>query len=128
MIVTAWFFIGGIGHFAAPGFFLKIVPPHLPWRLQAVYISGFFELAGAAGLLFAQTRRRAGIGLFLLTIAVTPANIYMWQNPQLFPSIPQALLAWRLVLQVLLLAAIWIAAISGAPAPGSGRTDSTPAP
>lgn len=99
--------VGGISHFVAPEFFLKIVPPDLPLRLEAVYISGFFELLGAAFLIRQRTRRIAGLGLFFLTIAVTPANIYMWLNAHLFPGIPPALLAARLVLQIFLLMAIW---------------------
>lgn len=106
-VVFIWFFAGGIGHFVTPDFFLKIVPPHLPMRIQAVYVSGFFELAGALGLLFPLYRRAAGLGLCALTLCVTPANIYMWANAQLFPAIPEILLAWRLVLQAVLLGAIW---------------------
>jgi uncharacterized membrane protein len=110
-LVFIWFLVGGIGHFANPGFFLKIVPPGLPFRLQAVYVSGFFELAGALGLLHPTLRRLAGIGLFALTIAVTPANVYMWRNPELFPSVPESLLLLRLFVQVALLGCIWWAAI-----------------
>ncbi len=110
LLVFAWFFIGGIGHFIAPDFFLKIVPPSLPLRIQAVYISGFFEVLGALGLLHTQYRQWAGIGLFLLTITVTPANVYMWLHPHLFPNIPELLLGFRLILQALLLVTIWWAA------------------
>ena len=106
-LVFLWFTVGGIAHFLAPDFFLKIIPHTLPYRLEAVYISGFFELLGAAALLIAALRRPAGIGLIALTVAVTPANVYMWANPGLFPAIPEVLLALRLVLQVALLAAIW---------------------
>lgn len=105
--VFIWFLAGGIGHFVATDYFLKIVPPDLPLRLVAVYISGFFELLGAAGLLHIKTRRAAGIGLIALTIAVTPANIYMWLHPQLFPQVSELLLALRLPLQIFLLACIW---------------------
>ncbi|MQR00824.1 hypothetical protein GEV47_09025 [Glaciimonas sp. GS1] len=111
-IIFFWFLIGGIGHFLAPDFFLKIVPPDLPFRIQAVYISGFFELLGAIGLCHNKTRRMAGIGLFVLTIAVTPANVYMWTHPQLFPTIPEILLGLRLILQLALLATIWWATFS----------------
>lgn len=107
IFVFIWFLVGGIGHFANPGFFLKIVPPQLPLRLEAVYVSGFFELAGALGLLHHGLRRFAGIGLFALTIAVTPANVYMWRHPEIFPSIPGPLLLLRLLMQVALLACIW---------------------
>ena len=101
--VFLWFAIGGIAHFVAPDFFLKIIPPSLPLRLQAVYVSGFFELMGALALLHITYRRAAGISLICLTIAVTPANVYMWLYPELFPSVPEVLLWMRLVLQVLLL-------------------------
>jgi uncharacterized membrane protein len=104
-----WFAIGGIAHFAAPEVEVQIIPPQLPFRMAAVYISGFFELAGAAGLLFAKTRRAAGLGLFALTIAVTPANVYIWLHPELFPAVPEWALILRLFFQVALLACIWLA-------------------
>lgn len=106
-IVFTWFAIGGVAHLIVPDFFLKIVPPSLPFRLEAVYLSGFFELLGALALLCARLRRAAGLGLCALTITVTPANIYMWAHPELFPAIPHWVLTLRLLLQVLLLATIW---------------------
>jgi uncharacterized membrane protein len=106
-VVFIWFLAGGILHFIMPEFFLKIVPPGLPFRLEAVYLSGFFELAGALSLLFKRLRRVAGIGLIALTVAVTPANVYMWKHATLFPSIPEPLLALRLALQVVLIVVIW---------------------
>jgi len=36
------------------------------------------------------------MGLFLLTIAVTPANIYMWLRADLFPQVAPSLLFWPL--------------------------------
>lgn len=104
--VFLWFFIGGIAHFAAIETEMRIVPPYIPWPRAAVLVSGVFELLGAAGILWKPTRRAAGIGLFLLTLAVTPANVYMLQEPGLFPSIPYWALVARLPLQVALLALI----------------------
>ena len=49
-------------------------------------MSGVFELLGAVGLMARPTRRAAGIGLFVLTILVTPANLYMWRRPSFFPT------------------------------------------
>jgi uncharacterized membrane protein len=51
------------------------------------------------------TRRAAGAGLFLLTIAVTPAHIYMLQHPDLF-GVPFWALVLRLPLQAALLCLI----------------------
>ena len=104
--VFLWFFIGGIMHFVATDTEARIVPPWMPWPVAAVLVSGVFELLGAAGLLVGATRRAAGIGLFLLTLAVTPAHIYMLQRPDLFP-VPLWALWLRLPIQAALLWLIW---------------------
>jgi uncharacterized membrane protein len=106
VVVFLWFFIGGIAHFAATQTEMRIVPLYIPWPRAAVLVSGVFELLGAAGLWLRPTRRAAGIGLFLLTIAVTPCHIYMLQRPELFPSIPLWALWLRLPIQAALLALI----------------------
>lgn len=105
--VFIWFFIGGIAHFVFTELEMKIVPSWLPEHRLLVLVSGAFELIGAIGILFTRTRRIAGWGLILLTIAVTPANIFMWQNPDQFPEVPYWALTLRLPLQLLLLGCIW---------------------
>lgn len=104
--VFLWFLIGGIAHFVATEIEMRIVPPYVPWPRAAVLVSGGFELLGATGLLWRPTRRAAGVGLFLLTIAVTPCHLYMLQRPELFPSIPLWAVWLRLPIQVALLALI----------------------
>ncbi len=105
-VVFLWFFIGGISHFAATETEMRIVPTYVPWPWAAVIISGVFELLGAAGILWRPTRRIAGLGLMALTIAVTPAHIYMLQQPDLF-GVPIWALWVRLPIQVGLLWLIW---------------------
>lgn len=106
-IVFLWFFVGGIGHFRSSAMFLSVVPPYVPFPLVVVYVSGALELLGALGVLIPRWRQWAGNGLIVLTICVTPANVYMWMHPELFPSISETLLFWRLPAQLLLLAIIW---------------------
>lgn len=108
--VFLWFFVGGIAHFVFTELEMRIVPPYIPWPRAAVLVSGVFELLGAIGLLWQPTRRAAAWGLFALTLAVTPAHIYMLQQPGLFPSVPYWALVLRLPLQAMLLALIaWLA-------------------
>ena len=77
-IVLAVFFVGaGVLHFVRPEFYLKIMPPYLPFPLGLVYLSGFFEILGGAGLLVRRLRPAAGYGLLALLVAVFPANVQM---------------------------------------------------
>jgi uncharacterized membrane protein len=108
--VFLWLLIGGIAHFIATAAEVRIVPPYIPWPRVAVLVSGVFELLGAAGLVYAPTRRAAGVGLFALTIAVTPVHIYMLQQSDRF-DVPYWLLVLRLPLQCALLALIAFAVI-----------------
>ena len=102
VLVCAWFLIGGVAHFAATSLEMRIVPQWLPWPRFIVLVSGVFELLGAIGLLSLRTRVAAGNGLILLTLAVTPANVYMLQHAEQF-QIPYWLLVERLPLQAGLL-------------------------
>jgi uncharacterized membrane protein len=104
VFVFLWFFIGGIAHFAALKTEMRIVPPYIPWPEAAVMTSGVFELLGAIGLLSPRFRPAAGAGLILLTLAVTPANVFMLQHWELFP-VPYWALVARLPFQIVLL---WI--------------------
>ncbi len=106
-LVFIWFMGGGITHFTNPAFYVEIMPPYIGYQLEIVYVSGAFEILGAIGILVSRTRLWAGNGLFLLTLAVTPANIHMWLNPELFPDVSAAFLNIRLLVQVVLLACIW---------------------
>ena len=101
--VFVWFFIGGIMHFVATETEARIVPPYIPWPVAAVLVSGVLELLGAIGLVAPATRKAASVALFLLTLAVTPAHIYMLQQPGLFPSVPVWALWLRLPIQAALL-------------------------
>lgn len=121
-VVFIWFFVGGIMHFVATDLEASIVPPYIPWPVAAVLVSGVAELLGAAGLLLPSTRRAAGIGLFLLTLAVTPAHIYMLQRPDLF-GVPIWALWLRLPVQVALLWLILWSTWRVQRRPSSLRTD-----
>lgn len=105
-LVFLWFFLGGIAHFALTDLEMRIVPPWIPKPRVVVVISGVFELLGAVGILLRSARKLAGYGLILLTILVTPANIYMLQRPELF-HIPLWVLVLRLPVQLGLIYLIW---------------------
>ena len=55
---------------------LKIIPPFLPWRRVALYVTGACEILGGIGLLIPRFKRPAAWGLVALLIAIYPANVY----------------------------------------------------
>ena len=55
---------------------LKIIPPSLPLRREALYITGIFEFVGGIGLLIPRFQRAASWGLAALLVAIFPANLY----------------------------------------------------
>ena len=98
----------GIKHFTDPAWFMRIMPPYLPFHKELVYISGVFEIILGLMLLVDKTRYIAGWGLILLLIAVFPANIYLAQtNGTAMNTTP--LIAWgRLPFQaIFILIAYW---------------------
>ena len=99
--LAAFFIYVGVDLFVNPNFYLSIMPPAFPMHLEAVYISGFFEILGGICVLIPSLRIIAGWGLVALLIAVYPANIYMALTPEAFPDIPIAILYFRLPLQFL---------------------------
>jgi uncharacterized membrane protein len=99
--LAAFFINVGVDHFVNPEFYLSIMPPAFPLHLEAVYISGFFEVLGGVGVLIPRLRKIAGWGLVALLVAVYPANIYMAITPEAFPEPSVALLYVRLAFQFL---------------------------
>ena len=97
LMVTA-----GIGHFLNPDFFLKIMPPYLPFHRELVYLSGLFEIALGITLLIPTLSQLAAWGIIALLIVVFPANIYLYQHQEIVPASPLVHLI-RLLLQAVLI-------------------------
>jgi uncharacterized membrane protein len=81
-LFALFFVLAGVNHFRNPDFYVKIMPPYLPWHLFLVYLSGFFEIALGALLLVPRQQRVAAWGLMALLVAVFPANIHMAVHAQ----------------------------------------------
>ena len=107
-LLCVFFVLAGLNHFINPAFYLKMMPPYLPWHLFLVYLSGFFEVALGVLLLVPALTRVAAWGLIALLVAVFPANVQMAINPQLYPDIHPLALWLRLPLQAVFIAwAYW---------------------
>lgn len=107
-LLAIFFVLAGINHFLNADFYLKMMPPYLPWHLFLVYLSGVFEIILGIMVIIPKLTRIAGWGLIALLIAVFPANLHMALNPDLFPNISSIALWVRLPFQAVLIAwAYW---------------------
>ncbi len=107
-LLGVFFALAGLNHFINPDFYLRIMPPYLPWHLFLVYLSGCCEIVLGVMLLVPRYTRVAAWGLIALLVAVFPANIHMAINPELYPNIHPVALWFRLPLQSVLIAwAYW---------------------
>ena len=116
-IFAVLYVLAGVMHFARPEFYLKIMPDYLPWHEELVFLSGVAEVLLGVMLAIPKTSRLAGWGLIALLIAIFPANIYLYQHPEIQQQVlpaPQWVHLLRLPLQgVLILFAYWYTRADG---------------
>ena len=93
IIMTLFYTMAGTNHFINPDWYVRIVPPILPFKTAIVYISGILEIILGTLLIFPKRRFIASWGLILLLVAVYPANIYVaLTNGEVMDTTP--LIAW----------------------------------
>lgn len=119
----------GVNHFVSPDFYVQIMPPYLPWHLELVWLSGVFEIALGALLLWPKARVLAGWGNVALLLAVFPANVHMALNDVPIdgePAGPDWALWMRLPLQAVLIAWAWWVGPADPPERDSGSSSPSP--
>src|ERR1700746_2973843 len=73
VLFTLIFFLSGVTHFTNLNEYVALSPAPIPFRPFWVIVSAFFELAGAAMILFNRYPRLGGwlVAIFLLPVTVT---------------------------------------------------------
>jgi uncharacterized membrane protein len=71
-----------LAHFVFIKGMILMVPPFIPNTIKKliVIITGLIEIAGAAGIMIAETRVAAGYLLVIFLVAMLPANVYATQR------------------------------------------------
>lgn len=106
-LLALFFVLAGANHFRDPEFYLRMMPPPLPWHSALHLVAGVFEILFGVMLLIPKYQRLAAWGLIALLVAVYPANIYMAMNPRLFPEFSPTGLWIRLPFQFVFIAWAW---------------------
>jgi uncharacterized membrane protein len=106
-LLAAGFIFAGFNHFYNPDFYLRIMPPYLPWPSALHLIAGFIEVVLGVMLLIQRFQKLAAWGLIALLLAIYPANIHMAVNHDLYPELPMVFHWIRLPLQFVMIAWAW---------------------
>jgi len=106
-LFAAIFIFAGFNHFRDPGFYMRIMPPYLPWPSALHLTAGVFEVVLGVMLLIPRFQRLAAWGLIALLLAVYPANIHMAVNHDQYPDVPMIFHWIRLPLQFVAIAWAW---------------------
>jgi uncharacterized membrane protein len=123
LLLALFMVLAGINHFRDPEFYLKMMPPYLPWHAALNYLSGAFEIILGILLLVPRLSRLAAWGIIALLIAVFPANLHMALNPELFPDVKPTALLIRLPFQAMFIAwAYWFTRPDKQPAERAATT------
>jgi uncharacterized membrane protein len=110
--VVVMFLFTGASHFSSMKYdYAAMIPPPLTGALSVIYLTGLLQIAGAIGLLLTRTRRMAGLGLFLLLVALFPANVYAALNDVSFRGEPPTGIWLRALIQAVFIAVVWWSAV-----------------
>lgn len=89
---------------------IRMVPASLPAPALLVSATGVLELLGGIGLMVPRTRPAAGYALIALLVAMFPANIRAARERLPVGGRRATPLLWRVPLQLLWIAALWLVA------------------
>ena len=85
----------------------QMIPSYFPARLLLVYLTGIFELLGAAGLLVSKVKVLAGDCLIVLLTGMFLANVNAAKRGVTLRGKPATPLWLRTPMQVLFIALLW---------------------
>jgi len=102
--LATMFLFTSVGHFNKLRHDLaRMMPSIFPNPMALVYFTGVCEIVGAIGMLLPQTRSLAGLCLFVLLLAILPANIKAARDGVTLAGRPATVLWLRIPAQILFL-------------------------
>lgn len=107
-LLCALLVLAGVNHFVNPGFYVRLMPPYLPWHQSLVYLSGVAEVALGLALVIPKASKPAAWGIIGMLVIFLIVHVHMVVNAEAYPEVHVGLLWARLALQLPLIAwATW---------------------
>jgi uncharacterized membrane protein len=89
---------------------IAMVPASFPRAPMLVTLTGIAEIAGAVGMQIPVLAPFAAMGLFIMLVAIFPANVFAARHQLTIGGRPVPALFPRTLIQIIFLAALWAAA------------------
>jgi uncharacterized membrane protein len=105
--MASLYIMAGIYHFVNPRFYLKIMPPYIPWHKAMNYLSGAAEIILGTLLFYPPYSTFAAWEIIALLIVIFPANIYHLTSAKPNSKIPIWVLWLRIPFQGLFIWWAW---------------------
>jgi uncharacterized membrane protein len=108
-LLVAFFILGGVNHFLAPGFYLPMMPPYIPAHEFMVMLSGATEIIAGIMLAIPKTSKAGAWFIIAHLLIFFTVHIYMIQEAATeFADLPLVALWIRIPVQFLFIAwAFW---------------------
>jgi uncharacterized membrane protein len=107
--MAALYVLAGLNHFRAPGFYLPMMPPYLPFPEALNYAAGGVEIVLGLALLNDRARPFAAWAIIAMLVVFISVHVYMLQERhEKFARFSQIFLWARVPLQGVLIAWAWI--------------------
>ncbi|NCQ05757.1 MAG: hypothetical protein GW834_15010 [Cyanobacteria bacterium] len=109
-LLVVFYFTAGMNHFRDPEFYLKLIPPYLPYHNWINILAGIVEIGFSILLINVKTRNWAVYGIVAMLIAFIPSHIYavgldeFWFGSVLVPNS----IIWARLLIIHPLLIIWV--------------------
>ncbi|MBY0518105.1 MAG: hypothetical protein K2P81_14445 [Bacteriovoracaceae bacterium] len=105
-ILAIFYIMAGLNHFINPEFYMKAMPPLLPYPHFLHLFSGILEIIAGIGL-FTSYSRQSSFLIIAILVIVFPANIYVALNDGIPMGIPSSVAWIRLPFQLVFILWAW---------------------
>lgn len=106
-LMALLYIAAGVNHFINPDFYIRIMPPYIPWHGFMVAASGVAEIALGVGLLIPATRALAAWGIVAMLLVFMVVHLHMLFNPQDYANVSVYALLARVLFQFPLILWAW---------------------
>jgi len=101
------FFSTGLGHFLETDFYMKMMPPYIPFHVAIVLVTGFCEFLMAIFIIIPETKKFAAKAMVIFLLSYLPAVFHIMTNMAAFPEVSRQLMLFTLPAHFLMIIMSW---------------------